>query len=212
MEKDKKRIFWLDILRGFAMFLVVYGHTSKSTEIKQIIYGFHMPLFFIISGMANIFQKEISTKEFIKKKIRTLIIPYFLLNIIILPLSCYNVSIGAITKFSIPEFLIGMFYSNNLGSYDAPSNATWFITTLFLVEILFYVLKRVLKTDKELLFGVSLLGIIGYANSISKYHYDGPWHIQVVFTAIVLYYIGYIFMKNIEWFKNIFNTKLNNVL
>ena len=126
-------------------------------------------------------------------------------------MSCYNVSIGAITKFSIPEFLIGMFYSNNLGGYDAPSNATWFITTLFLVEILFYVLKRVLKTDKELLFGVSLLGIIGYANSISKYHYDGPWHIQVVFTAIVLYYIGYIFMKNIEWFKNIFNTKLKTI-
>lgn len=208
MEKIKKRVYWVDILRGLAMFLVVYGHTSKSTEIKHIIYSFHMPLFFIISGMANVFQKEdLSFKDFLKKKIKSLIIPYFLLNLVLLPLSYYNGSIGAIKQFTIPEFLLGILYSNNLGCYDSPSNATWFITTLFLVELLFYFLKKVLKTDKDLMYGVGIIGLAGYANSVAKWQYDGPWHIQVVLTAIVLYYIGYIFMKNIEKIKNILNTK-----
>lgn len=207
MENTKKRVYWVDILRGLAMFLVVYGHTSKSEEIKHIIYSFHMPLFFIISGMSNVFQKNLPLKDFLKKKIKTLIIPYFLLNLALLPLSYYNGSIGAIKQFTILEFLLGILYSNNLGCYDSPSNATWFITTLFLVEILFYFLKKVLKTDKDLIHVVGIIGLAGYANSIAKWQYDGPWHIQVVFTAIVFYYIGYIFMKNIDKINNILNSK-----
>ncbi len=213
MEKTKKRIYWVDILRGLAMFIVVYGHTSKSTEIKHIIYSFHMPLFFLISGMTILFEKkDLNIKEFLLKKVKSLLIPYFLLNIVLLPLSYFNGNIGAVAKFSIPEFLIGIVYSNNLGSYDMPANATWFITTLFLVEVLFYFLKKYLKGDKELLLGVGLIGILGYANSISKYEYDGPWHIQVVLTAIVLYYIGYIFMKNIDNIKRILNTKIKVII
>ncbi len=213
MEKTKKRIYWVDILRGLAMFLVVYGHTSKSTEIKQIIYSFHMPLFFIISGMSNIFQKEdLSLKTFLNMFLKSLIIPYFLLNLVLLPVSYYSGNIGAVAKFTIPEFLVGILYSNNLGCYDAPSNATWFITTLFLVEVLFYFLKKIFKNDKELMLGIGLIGLAGYANSVAKWQYDGPWHIQVVLTAVVLYYIGYIFMKNVDKIKTILNTKTKIML
>lgn len=208
----KQRILWIDILRGIAMFLVVYGHTSQNAEIKKYIYAFHMPLFFIISGMTNIFEKEMTTKEFMLKKVKTLIIPYFLLNLLMLPLTYINGNIGAVKKFTITELTIGTFYSNNLGSYDAPSNATWFITTLFLVEVLFFYMKRFLKNDKDLLFCSGILGVAGYADSISKYQYDGPWHIQVVFTAIVFYCIGYLFMNNIEKIKQVFNKKSKTIL
>lgn len=128
------------------------------------------------------------------------------------PLTYVNGEIGAVKKFSINQYIIGTLYSNNLGSYDAPSNATWFITTLFLVEILFFLMKKYLKSDKELGFGVAILGVAGYADSISKYQYDGPWHIQVVLTAIVFYYIGFIFMKNIDRLIHIFNKKIKTIL
>lgn len=58
------RIEWLDSLKGFAIFLVVVGHAvlgylragtfpeyQWSLQLTHdLIYSFHMPLFFLISG------------------------------------------------------------------------------------------------------------------------------------------------------------------
>ena len=43
-----KRELWIDILRGIGILLVVLGHTNP--PFKRIIYSFHIPLFFILSG------------------------------------------------------------------------------------------------------------------------------------------------------------------
>ena len=69
----KKRIEWIDQVKGFAIFLVVYGHNFPFLE--KYIYSFHMPLFFIIAGFFHpIKQNKVS----IKKRINQLIVPYFL--------------------------------------------------------------------------------------------------------------------------------------
>ena len=50
----KKRIEWIDICRGLAIILVIIGHSNLETgmafNLKSIIYSFHMPLFFVLSG------------------------------------------------------------------------------------------------------------------------------------------------------------------
>ncbi len=48
---EGKRIHWIDIARGMAMDLVVIGHLGLKNQFVQWIYSFHMPLFFILSGM-----------------------------------------------------------------------------------------------------------------------------------------------------------------
>lgn len=51
MSKD--RFLWLDTLKVMAIYLVVLGHIVSTTyqpDLKGIIYSFHMPLFFMISG------------------------------------------------------------------------------------------------------------------------------------------------------------------
>ena len=68
----EKRENWVDQARGFAMFLVVYGHNFPVTE--KYIYSFHMPLFLIISGF---FFPEKPAYTFLQKKFRTIIVPYF---------------------------------------------------------------------------------------------------------------------------------------
>lgn len=49
------RIEYVDILRGFAIFLVTFGHIMERSGYHEsplfaFIYSFHMPLFFCISG------------------------------------------------------------------------------------------------------------------------------------------------------------------
>ena len=56
---------------------------------------------------------------------------------------------------------------------------------------------------KDLFIMTTICALIGYLNSISKYEIYGPWHIETVFTAVLFYFLGYIFMKNIH-LKNIF--------
>ena len=86
MCKSKPRIEFIDIIKGLAIILVVIGHTSPSkTEIipyKSLIYAFHMPLFFIISGMFVATSRENyslqTLKNFAHKNFIALIVPFMI--------------------------------------------------------------------------------------------------------------------------------------
>lgn len=58
----------VDIAKGVGIILVVWAHTKMS----NLIFSFHMPLFFILSGF---FVKNESTRSFLYKKFRTLFVP-----------------------------------------------------------------------------------------------------------------------------------------
>ncbi len=51
LERDEKRLDYIDALRGFGIILVVLGHLHFGHNmLHQYIYAFHMPLFFLVSG------------------------------------------------------------------------------------------------------------------------------------------------------------------
>lgn len=46
-----KRIEWLDSAKGIVIILMLYGHFDNiPCMVKAVIYSFHMPFFFILSG------------------------------------------------------------------------------------------------------------------------------------------------------------------
>lgn len=51
----RKREKWIDMLRGFGMFLVIIGHAQCPDVLEKFIYGFHMPLLFML--LWNKFKK-----------------------------------------------------------------------------------------------------------------------------------------------------------
>ena len=50
LNSTSTRIDWIDSLKGFGMLLVVLSHTAIDHDTNRILYAFHMPLFFLISG------------------------------------------------------------------------------------------------------------------------------------------------------------------
>lgn len=88
MQKDLKtmtnRIEWVDFAKGITMLLVIVAHSvsdgTTASVIRACIYSFHMPLFFILSGLtakpSNHLQGYIRKT---KKAITSLLIPGFLL-------------------------------------------------------------------------------------------------------------------------------------
>lgn len=82
----------LDVAKGIAILLVLVGHTiqyasGKSYSVAgdfyenylfKFIYGFHMPLFMIVSGYLFSFAvKKKSTKEIVISRLTSLLIPIF---------------------------------------------------------------------------------------------------------------------------------------
>ena len=73
-----KRIEYIDIARGIGILLVVLGHNDFgyiSPFGYKLIYSFHMPLFFFLSGY--FLNTAVPFIEFFKKRFNSLLKPYF---------------------------------------------------------------------------------------------------------------------------------------
>lgn len=87
MENKKERLTYLDVAKGIGILLVVIGHVYAFN--RQIVdrffviwlYSFHMPLFFIISGMLIAYKDEKDIWKFVKKRIKGILIPYVFFSI-----------------------------------------------------------------------------------------------------------------------------------
>ena len=78
MKNSAVRYHWIDNVKVFALYLVVLGHVGTS-PLHDVIYGFHMPLFFVLSGMLH---KDKPVADIFKR----LLLPYILFNFLYLAL------------------------------------------------------------------------------------------------------------------------------
>ena len=65
------RTKYIDIARGIAILCIILGHQGKY-EISKIVFTFHVPIFFFITGY--FFNKKQDLAEFIKKRVKTLLV------------------------------------------------------------------------------------------------------------------------------------------
>lgn len=212
-KKISKRIDWIDVLKGLGMFFVIWGHCLPNNKyrIRKYILSFHMPLFFFASGLTCHKDLNLDFKTFLKKKIKSLLIPYFIINFIGIIIFGILFKVGVVEEFNLLESIIGVFYSHNK-VFKAPIGQLWFVTALFLTQILFYFINKISKNDKDIFILCLICAIIGYVNSISTYQIYGPWHIEAVFTAVMFYFLGYIFTKNIKIYDKYTKNKLCNFI
>lgn len=157
----KIRDNYIDLLKGITIFLVVLGH--HDTILTNCIYSFHMPLFFFISGIFH--SNYNSYKKLIVKKVKSLIIPYF---IFASTLFIFWLVIGrkygesAIKNTPIKIAFNGIFIGSNIKGYSSMEwgSPVWFLLCLFIViNLCYFILK--LEIKKRVLINI-ILGYIGY--------------------------------------------------
>ena len=146
VEKLPRRYYWIDNLKFFCLFLVIYGHVGTST-IHTLIYGFHMPIFFFLSGMLH---KDKS----IEATFKNLVVPYLLFNFLFLALEIpwlYKSS-GSI------DFLL-VYLKGIILPYNHPIDyPTWFLISLFEIKLIIHLLQNNLRLIfLFLIFGIVLL-------------------------------------------------------
>jgi fucose 4-O-acetylase-like acetyltransferase len=163
-----------------------------------------MPLFFFISGFLFDFGKYTeSAGNFVKGRFRSLIVPYFCFAVItcifyFLLDELYTPGIPSIKFFEnsifhgISHILVAL---GPAISYNPP---LWFLTCLFVTELLFYVLaKKYYEKPKRLVFWLIIAGVIGYLYSVYL-PFRIPWNVDVALAAVVFYGAGNLFKRLTE--------------
>ena len=151
-----------------------------------------MPLFFILGGATFRPEKYSGIMDCIKDKAKKLLIPYLCINLFTIPFWYIYCNYMSNKVFDIIEILKGIIIGNaNINMIV--NGPTWFILTLFLGEILFYILYKIFNGDRKHLFNVSiLLIIIGYVEAITSRKLLMPWDINLLPVACALIIIGYL--------------------
>lgn len=135
-----QRLDYIDMAKGFAIALMVFGHTFstyQNTPIMVWIYSFHIPLFFLTTGVLYGIKEEkgVNQRFKLKSKILTLLLPFFVWSTLYqLFISILAILGGAPVKVTL--------LSNIKVVIQLQGNAMWFLPAMFLAIFFFFLTVR----------------------------------------------------------------------
>lgn len=185
----QKNIEWIDSLKAIGIILVVLGHAGPTLHLVNYIYSFHMPLFFFISGYLFSLDRHPQLINFVKSRARGLLIPY--LTFAVMGIIIYYVTNNLGTQMSETPSILSAFWEmivskRNYIFFNVP---IWYLTCLFLVTVIYYLLRKYIKNDLIILTILLLIGSIGFIKfkTVESLH-TLPWSFDA--TMYYLFYYG----------------------
>ena len=185
----KKRLSWIDIARGIGIIAVLYGHAVSGDSIRHILYAFHMPLFFFLSGVVFRPQKYKRFFPFFWKNIVTLLIPYCIFAVL-----SYLVWLSGRSdlpsSIDIGGHLLNIIYGNSSALFF--NVVLWFLPCLFMTKVLFWGIYKVFPNSKPLAIVLIIISIFGYIFSLLFPGIKLPLGTETAITAVVFFGVGYL--------------------
>lgn len=171
---SKTRIKEYDIAKGIGILLVIIGHNiNESSDIRTLIYSFHMPLFFVLSGLV---MKKENVESF--RREQNLILSYiFYTTVYVL----YDLLVRFMVLHSITARQLAWRIYQGASLFGV--SVLWFIPTLVGAKLIADWLYRRL-TKKSLLLIVCLIQYILsvlIANYISALNIHGTIYYPIVY-------------------------------
>lgn len=137
------RIKYLDIAKAIGIILVVIGHIEKNhlaESVSKFIFSFHMPLFFILSGIVINMKREEKEdfKLLSRKKIKALMVPYLWFSLIFIVVDVVQLLLGYASWDEVTDVLVA-----TITLYA--DSTLWFLPALLIAELLFIFIKKKLN-------------------------------------------------------------------
>lgn len=205
----KKRLDYIDIAKSLGMLTIIWGHIATGRTVT-FVYTFHIPLFFVLSGMVFVRDKYPDFGSFLKRRLQTLIIPYVIYSFItwaIWAVFSY-ITHAKVVSYWMP--LLETFIAQGSEGYLVHNVPLWFVSCLFVIELLYYWIS--LLTDVWNIIICLLCAVLSYVlvNYCTIFDFTTlPWSIEVAMAAIIFYAIGHILIKHIghQQFEYVVNKK-----
>lgn len=197
---DKSRLSYIDISKGWAILMVLVGHLAQfcvkgesADGVFNFVYSFHMPLFFFLSGyVVSLSRDKINYNlawTFVLKKMKSLLIPFFVWGVVIYLMCNHNININEIGNRVVEVFV------------KPDGNAPWFLITLFSIQmffLLFCLISNIISNNKiaEYVGGgfVAFIIIGGYVITKQIFYFN--------LTYSAAFFVGY-------FYKRIFDGQIN---
>lgn len=193
-----KRIKWIDTAKFIGIFAIYLGHFAEAAGLSyKFVFTFHVPLFFFISGCMECYSNDIKFIDLLKKKINALLIPFYFFSFF--SIFIYAIRANADIN-SIASLLILVINGAVRNTFFASS--LWFLTCLFIVQIIFSFIK---KTNKYLIALISMFLYMIVNIMLVPAPISSPswvYNIDSAFHYLIFYSAGYImFPMIISLFK-----------
>lgn len=213
-----KKNNYMNIVKAFGIIAMVVGHSNYSS--KQIIYQYHMALFFFTSGYFYNNSNSKTPIKYIIKKIKTNYLVYvkYCLLFLLLRDIFFKTYIYSTNDFNQNSILYSIKEIITLNYNEGLLGTFWFIVTLFFVSILYniisYICYKVLPKRAEELKLVFLIMLFSYGFLTLKYNINlyeiiKPKHILLfrfiykiispkVVITLLIYHLGYFYRQHEE--------------
>lgn len=171
----KGRVYSIDAAKLITAFLVVFTHLYTADDpFRQWVYSFHMPLFFMLSGM---FHREYSITNAFVINARRLIVPalFFMACGVLIYICIYGVN-------SLLPVLRKSIYGMIAGDKIQGNNVIWFLFALFWCNIFLNMILKYRWTIYPLLFVYIVVVIILHFSWL---------HLSQGLFALPFYMLGY---------------------
>ena len=142
-----ERMMYIDYTKAVGILLIVFAHCiqwfSAMSKVNEYVIGFHVPLFFVISGCLGYYKDYdgVSFKTFFLKRAKSLLIPYVVFSVI-------N-SVIKLTVLCLKSALSFDTFSAEMKELLITGNGTvWFLLTLFAVEVVIFLYRKLVFADR----------------------------------------------------------------
>lgn len=189
MSTERNRT--LDIARGIAMICIVLGHLGLK-QVNSFVFTFHVPVFYLISGY---YTKKQDLRETIRRKLRTLIVPYWLSCGMII-LSAWLMNQAFSDGWNDKQMLLNWVKAALYGAGDPYKEpfaipqigAIWFLLAMFWGSVW---LQLVLRLEERFRFPVVILVFLICCHT-RKPLFWFPMSVQAGGPALFFMYCGYL--------------------
>lgn len=144
---------WVDNLKGICLFLIIIGHFGQIPDcinVKWILAPtdlLYVGMFFYLSGLL-FNDKKYSYADFLKQKVKTLLLPYFAIS---LAVSILDWNLYMQTGSFLKKTLINVL----MGDGAIKASPLWFVSTLFCANIILKTGSLIKKNGLRNLFFIT---------------------------------------------------------
>jgi fucose 4-O-acetylase-like acetyltransferase len=191
------RIGWVDCAKGIGILLVVYGHVARGVStaglmdgegsfqfVDSLIYSFHMPLFFFLSGMFFLNSYRKTGMPLITNKFVVLIYPYVIWSVL---QTGVKIVMGGHTNHpaQLHDFVTILWL---------PVEQFWFLYSLFMIfvfeSICFSTLRKLDRSEQTC---IVLIGMVSLGLFFLRPLLPGVFQVQTVAEYMVYFHGGICF-------------------
>lgn len=188
-ERSPVRYLWIDVAKALGIWLIYVGHI---TNLIPLVWRFHVPLFFFLSGCTEALCRENRFVSYFLNKCKRVLLPWLVFNLLSLVVHILLTGCG-FREVMVYGYQILKGTIRNTGV----AGALWFFTCLFVIQMLFFFIRKLKFRPLMLTLSVGICFGAGfyfdYNQPFAPYNVDSALH------YIVYYAAGFVAFPLLQW-------------